>query len=81
LLGENVVPELLQHHCTAENLASALIPLFAEGPERRRQLDAFSRLDGIMEIGASKPAVRAADIVLDVARRALPAEKTCSTCC
>jgi lipid-A-disaccharide synthase len=73
LLGENVVPELLQHHCTAENLSRALIPLFADGAERHRQLDAFSRLDGIMEIGASKPALRAADIVLDVTRRALPA--------
>jgi lipid-A-disaccharide synthase len=73
LLGENVVPELLQHDCTAENLSRALIPLFAEGPERRRQLDAFARLDGIMEIGASKPALRAADIVLDAARRGAPA--------
>jgi lipid-A-disaccharide synthase len=73
LLGENVVPELLQHDCTAENLSRALIPLFADGPERRRQLDAFARLDGIMEIGASKPALRAADIVLDAARRGAPA--------
>ena len=69
LLGENVVPELLQHDCTAENLSRVLIPLFSDGAGRRRQLEAFSRLDAIMEIGASKPAVRAADIVLDVARQ------------
>jgi lipid-A-disaccharide synthase len=70
LLGENVVPELLQHSCTAEQIADALLPLFDETPERRRQIDAFSRLDAIMEIGSSTPAVRAADIVLASAARA-----------
>jgi lipid-A-disaccharide synthase len=74
MLGENVVPEMLQHHCTAENLSRGLIPLLDDTPERRRQLDAFSRLDAIMEIGARTPAARAADIVLDVASRALPTQ-------
>jgi lipid-A-disaccharide synthase len=69
LLGENVVPELLQHNCTAEQLAAALVPLFGDTPQRRRQTDAFLRLDDIMEIGASAPAMRAADIVLDAASR------------
>ena len=72
LLGENVVPELLQQNCTAENLAAALMPLFGDTPERRRQIDAFSRLDAILEIGSSAPAIRAADIVLAEARRAMP---------
>jgi len=72
LLGENVVPEFLQHDCTAERLAGALIPLFGDSPERRRQIEAFSRIDAIMEIGSSAPAARAADIVLDMARRGLP---------
>jgi lipid-A-disaccharide synthase len=70
LLGENVVPELLQQHCTAERLATALLPLFDDTPQWRRQIEAFSRLDAIMEIGASAPAARAADIVLAVAERA-----------
>jgi lipid-A-disaccharide synthase len=72
LLGENVIPELLQQNCTAENLAAALVPLFGDTPERRRQLEAFSRLDGIMEVGSSAPALRAADIVLAEARHAIP---------
>ena len=72
LLGENVVPELLQQNCTAENLAAALMPLFGDTRERRRQLDAFSRLDAIMEVGSSAPALRAADIVLAEARHAVP---------
>jgi lipid-A-disaccharide synthase len=72
LLGENVVPELLQHECTAEGLAAALVPLLDDTPQRRDQIEAFARLDAIMEIGARAPAARAADIVLDVTRRALP---------
>ena len=72
LLGENVVPELLQQNCTAENLAAALMPLFGDTRERRRQLEAFSRLDAIMEVGSSAPALRAADIVLAEARHAIP---------
>jgi lipid-A-disaccharide synthase len=70
LLGENVVPELLQQHCTAERLAAALVPLFDDTPQRRRQIEAFARLDAIMEIGANSPAARAADIVLAAATRA-----------
>jgi lipid-A-disaccharide synthase len=70
VLGENAVPEFLQEACTAENLATALAPLLGDTIERRRQLEAFSRLDAIMQIGSSAPAARAAEIVLDVARRA-----------
>ena len=69
LLGENVVPELLQHNCTAEKLAAALLPLFGDTPERRCQVEAFSRLDAIMGVGSSAPAMRAADVVLAAAGR------------
>lgn len=62
--GENVVPEILQRACTAENLAAALIPLVEDTPERRRQVDAFVRLDDIMEIGRAAPSERAAAAVL-----------------
>jgi lipid-A-disaccharide synthase len=72
LLGDKVVPELLQHDCTAENLAAAVLPLFSDTPQRRRQIEAFSRLDAIMQVGSSAPAQRAADIVLAEARRTMP---------
>jgi lipid-A-disaccharide synthase len=62
VLGENVIPEFLQLDCTAPNLANALVPLLADTPERRRQIEAFSRLDTILEIGTSHPGARAADI-------------------
>jgi lipid-A-disaccharide synthase len=69
LLGENVVPEILQERCTAEILAGALVSLFEQSAERQRQINAFSRLDSIMEIGSSAPAARAAGIVINMARR------------
>lgn len=65
VLDENVVPEFLQHFCTPENLAGALVPLLADTPERRRQIEAFARLDGIMAIGTAIPSDRAAEVILE----------------
>ena len=65
VLGENVVPELLQRDCTAERLAKALLPLLSDTPERRGQIAAFARLDAIMGIGEAAPSDRAASVVLD----------------
>jgi lipid-A-disaccharide synthase len=68
VLGETVVPQFLQHDCTAGRLAAALLPLIGDGAERQRQIEAFSRLDAVMGIGSLAPAARAADIVLGLAR-------------
>jgi lipid-A-disaccharide synthase len=67
VLGERVVPELVQQDCTPERLADALSPLLRDTSERRAQLAAFARLDAIMEIGAAAPSARAAAAVLDLA--------------
>ncbi len=67
VLGENAVPELLQRQFTPERLASALVPLLSDTPQRRRQIDALGRLDAIMEIGQAAPSDRAAAAVLDCA--------------
>jgi lipid-A-disaccharide synthase len=69
VIGQNIVPELVQDDCTPEKLANALIPLIGDTPARRRQVEAFSWLDTIMEIGSRAPAARAADIVLGSLRR------------
>jgi lipid-A-disaccharide synthase len=69
VLDEKAVPEFLQEDCTAENLSRALVPLLTDTPERRHQLEAFARLDAIMEIGTAHPSARAAEIVLREARR------------
>jgi lipid-A-disaccharide synthase len=64
VLGTNVVPEFLQHDCSADKLAAALVPLLHDTPDRRKQIEAFSRLDDIMEIGKKKPSADAASLVL-----------------
>jgi len=69
VLGENIVPELLQDDATPQQLAEALIPLVGKTPARAAQIEAFRRLDGIMEIGRLVPSDRAAQIVLDLAGR------------
>jgi lipid-A-disaccharide synthase len=68
VLGENVIPERIQWDCTPENLAASLLPLLDDAVERRKQLDAFERLDGAMRIGDESPSERAARVVADVLR-------------
>lgn len=66
VLGENAVPEFVQEDCTPEKLAAALLALARDTPERRRQVDAFGRLDDIMEANsATTPSERAAAIVME----------------
>ena len=69
VLGENVMPELLQRQVTPQRLVEALAPLLGDTPLRRRQTEAFARLDAVMDIGGPSPSIKAAEIVLDVARR------------
>ena len=69
VLGESAVPEFLQSDCTPERIAAALIPLLKDSPDRRSQLDAFARLDTVMDLGAKAPSSRAATAVQDVIAR------------
>jgi lipid-A-disaccharide synthase len=64
VIGENVIPEFLQEDCTAEKLAAALREVLSDSDLRRRQLEAFGKIDGIMSTGNQQPSARAADIVL-----------------
>jgi lipid-A-disaccharide synthase len=73
VIGENVIPEYLQDHCTAENLSGALREMIADSNARRRQVAAFARLDAIMSTGNQTPSVKAADIVLRTMRQPLQA--------
>jgi lipid-A-disaccharide synthase len=70
VIGENVVPEFIQQDCTAAKLAPALREILADSASRRRQLEAFVRLDAVMSTGDQPPSARAADIVLATLRKA-----------
>ena len=70
ILGETVIPEYVQGDCTPNKLAAALRPLMHDTPDRRRQVEAFGRLDDIMDADApTSPSERAAAIVIEEARR------------
>ena len=68
VIGENVVPEFIQKDCTAEKLAPPLREVLADSPARRRQVEAFARIDSIMSTGDRAPSARAADLVLATMR-------------
>ena len=69
VVGENVVPEFIQQDCTPEKLVPALHDVLNDSPQRRRQREAFARLDTVMSTGNQPPSVRAADIVLETMRK------------
>ncbi|MDO8398434.1 MAG: lipid-A-disaccharide synthase [Bradyrhizobium sp.] len=70
VVGDNVVPEFLQQDCTPENLSRALRDVLEDAPLRRRQVEAFAKIDAIMSTGNATPSTRAADIVLATMRKA-----------
>jgi lipid-A-disaccharide synthase len=72
VVGENVVPEFIQEDCIPDKLAPALRDVLADSPMRRRQVEAFARIDAIMATGDQSPSARAADVVLTLLRRAAP---------
>ena len=74
VLGEKVVPELLQQECVPERLAATLVPLLADGPERRRQLEAFARLDQVMELASARTQRRGVLASVSPSRAVLPAQ-------
>jgi lipid-A-disaccharide synthase len=67
VIGENVVPEFLQHDCTPQRLADALVLLLTSSVERSRQIGAFARLDRIMAVDGT-PSASAAAVVVKIAR-------------
>jgi lipid-A-disaccharide synthase len=69
VIGENVVPEFLQQDCTPEKLAQALREVLGDSPLRRRQVEAFAKIDAILSTGNQPPSARAADIVLATMRK------------
>ena len=66
VLGERVIPELLQRACTPAALAAALEEIVSDGKARAAQCEGFDRLDALMRLdGGEQPSHRAARIVLE----------------
>jgi lipid-A-disaccharide synthase len=65
IAGRRIVPELLQSRFTAENVAAALTPLLADGPERDQQIAALAVVRAALSPAAS-PIQRVAEVVLSL---------------
>jgi lipid-A-disaccharide synthase len=66
VLGDRVIPELLDGRSKPERLAGELMPLLMPGAARERQLQAFDALDSIMAFDGKVPSICAAEIILDL---------------
>ena len=66
VIGENVFPEFIQEDCNPETLADALVPLFCDTPERRRQLAGLDSIASKMLLERATPSECAAETALDV---------------
>ena len=62
ILGNNAVPEFLQEACNGPALATALLPLLTDTPQRQAQLDAMRELDQRMAVPVP-PSIGAAQII------------------
>ena len=66
ILGERAIPEFLQRECTPEALAAALAEMVRDGAAREAQIDALSRLDGLMRLpDGDAPSSHAARAVIE----------------
>ncbi len=63
------MPEFLQQDCTPEKLSPALRDVLGDSPLRRKQVEAFAKIDRIMSTGDQSPSARAAEIVLATMRK------------
>ena len=64
MLGDRVIPELLDGRSDPNRLAGELIPLLMPGAARERQLRAFEQLDRIMAFEGKAPSVCAAETIM-----------------
>jgi lipid-A-disaccharide synthase len=71
---EEVVPELVQHDFTAENVAARMLEILRDGPARERMMKRLARVKGRLRTPcqdgspSQHPADRAAHIILRLAR-------------
>jgi lipid-A-disaccharide synthase len=65
ILGDNLIPELIQEDCTAEALAARLIPLLSDTPQRRGQEAALAAVPSRMAFAEETPSRAAARVVID----------------
>lgn len=70
ILGERLLPELIQDAATPAALTMDIADIMQDGPSRQRQLDGLERLAGAMQLpGRQQPSDAAAQTILDVLKQ------------
>ncbi len=75
IAGEEVVPELVQHDFTAQNVVSRLREVLADGPARSRMLEGLTRVKRLLrppQSPAAWPAQHPADCAAEIIFEMLP---------
>jgi lipid-A-disaccharide synthase len=73
ILGDNIIPQLVQDECNPQHLVAELAPLLRDSDERRRQQSALGRIEMLMRLpGDEEPSRSAARIVVCLARSPRP---------
>ena len=63
IANEEVIPEMLLHECTPDNVTSKMIPLLRETPERTKQLDGYALIRRNLYVDGTAPENTAKDIL------------------
>lgn len=66
IAGREIIPELLLHECTPDNVSDCLTPLLTDTPVREAQLQGYG--DMRAALGSSTAAVTTARLILDALR-------------
>ncbi len=69
VLDRPAIPEFLQDDCTGETLARAALDLLCDESARREQRAAVDSVLAALRPGGASPSARAAETILDIARR------------
>ena len=71
IAGKQIVPELVQHDFTAQNVVSSLKDILADGPARDRMIEALAAVKQELRVsddGANAPALRPAERAAEIIR-------------
>ncbi|MBT3790240.1 MAG: lipid-A-disaccharide synthase [Alphaproteobacteria bacterium] len=66
VLGQEIIPEYLQQHCTAANLVPAVRQILMDTGERTKQIEAAAEVASALGAGGKPPAQRAAEAILKI---------------
>lgn len=69
MLNRRIIPELLQEHCTADEITANMEELLGQGELYQKQMDGFEEVRKTLSNGKQTPSENAADFILEFISR------------